>query len=79
LLNQFLKVRKDKLLSALQYLVQNKEVTINHSMIESQATDCVPPDVIHAMDSDHRECDDYTVGLQAGNFENDIRDCFRRR
>ena len=79
-LKPFLQVRKDKVLSALQYLVQNnpvyKDVTINHNMIESWDNDFVPPEiannVIHATHSDHHEREGYTVGLQAGNLENEF-------
>src|ERR1700735_1805330 len=79
-LKPFRQVRKDKVLSALQYLVQNnpvyKDVTINHNMIESWDNDFVPPEiannVIHATHSDHHEREGYTVGLQAGNLENEF-------
>ena len=80
-LKHFLQVRKDKVLSALQYLVQNnplyKDVSINHNMMESWDNDFVPPEiadnVIHATHSDHHEREGYTVGLQAGNLENDLQ------
>ena len=80
-LKHFLQVRKDKVLSALQYLVQKnpvyKDVTINHSMMESWDNDFVPPEiannVIHATHSDHHEREGYTVGLQAGNLENEFQ------
>ena len=79
-LKPFLQVRKDKVLSALQYLVQNnpvyKNVTINHNMIESWDDDFIPSEiannVIHATHSDHHEREGYTVGLQAGNLENEF-------
>jgi hypothetical protein len=55
-LKNFLQVRKDKVLSALQYLVHNnpvyKDVTTNHNMMESWDNDSIPPEiannVIHA-------------------------------
>jgi hypothetical protein len=80
-LKHFLQVRKDKVLSALQYLVQNnlvyKDVTINHSMMESWDNSFIPPEIanniIHATHSDHHEREGYTVGLQAGNLENDFQ------
>jgi hypothetical protein len=68
-------------LTALQYLVQNnpvyKDVTINRNMIESWDNDFVPPEIanniLHATHSDHHEREGYTVGLQAGNLENEFQ------
>lgn len=76
----FLQVRKDKVLTALQYLVQNnplyQDLTINHGMIDGWDSDFISPEIanniIHIKESDHREREGYTVSLQAGNHENDL-------
>jgi uncharacterized protein DUF6570 len=80
-LKPFLQVRKEKVLSALQYLVQHNHLyhnlTINHDLIHGWDNDFVPPEItaniIHLTDSDHHEREGYTVGLQAGNHENDFQ------
>ena len=80
-LKPFLQVRKEKVLSALQYLVQHNhlyhDLTINHNLINSWDSDFIPPDIeaniIHIKDPDHAEREGYTVSLQAGNHENDFQ------
>jgi uncharacterized protein DUF6570 len=70
-LKPFLQVRKEKVLSALQYLVQHNhlyhDLTINHDMIDSWDSDFIPPkieaNIIHITDSDHREREGYYIPL----------------
>lgn len=79
-LKPFLQVRKDKVLAALQYLVQNNhlyhDLAINHSMMESWPADFIPPEItnnITCLESpDHHEREGYTVSLEGGNYENDF-------
>ena len=79
-LKPFLQVWKDKVLAALQYLVQNNhlyhDLAINHSMIESWPADFIPPEItnnITCLESpDHHEREGYTVSLEGGNYENDF-------
>ena len=79
-LKPFLQVRKDKVLTALQYLVQHNhlyhDLTINHAMIEGWADEFVPPEiadnVICLAEPDHGEREGYTVSLESGNYENDL-------
>jgi hypothetical protein len=62
-LKPFLQVRKDKVLAALQYLVQHnhlyRDLTINYSMIDSWSKDFIPPEIrdniICLGSSDHHE------------------------
>ena len=79
-LKPFLQVRKDKVLTALQYLVQHNhlyhDLTINHAMIEDWADEFIPPqitdNVICLAEPDHGEREGYTVSLESGNYENDL-------
>jgi hypothetical protein len=79
-LKPFLSVRKDKVLAALYYLVQNnglyRDITINHTMIGSWPDEFIPPEVVdnitHLENPDHHEREGYTVSLQSGNYENDL-------
>ena len=79
-LKPFLQVRKDKVLAALQYLVENNhlynDLTINYSMIESWPADFIPPEITNNIISlenpDHHEREGYTVSLEGGNYENDF-------
>jgi hypothetical protein len=49
-LKPFLQVRKDKVLAALQYLVQHNHLyhnlTINHGMIDGWTDDFIPPEIV---------------------------------
>jgi hypothetical protein len=79
-LKPFLRVRKDKVLSALHYLVQHNhlyhDITINHTMIEGWPDEFIPPEITdnitHLENPDHHEREGYTVSLQTGNYENDF-------
>jgi hypothetical protein len=79
-LKPFLQVRKDKVLTALQYLVQHNhlyhDLTINHGMMGSWDDNFIPREIqdniICLGESDHHERERYTVSLQAGNYENDL-------
>jgi hypothetical protein len=80
-LKPFLRVRKDKVLTALHYLVQHNhlyhDITINHTMTDAWPSDFIPPEIadsiIHLEDPDHHEREGYTVSLQTGNYENDFQ------
>jgi hypothetical protein len=80
-LKPFLQVRKNKVLAALQYLVQHNhlyhDLTINYSMIDTWNDDFIPSEIqdniICLGKSDHHEREGYTVSLQAGNSENDLQ------
>src|SRR5579871_1886302 len=79
-LKPFLQVRKDKVLPALQYLVQNNhlyhDLTINHGMIDSWPDDFIPPEITENItcleNPDHHEREGYTISLEGGNYENDL-------
>jgi hypothetical protein len=79
-LKPFLRVRKDKVLAALQYLVQNNDLyhdlAINYGMIDGWSPDFIPPEIrdniICLEKPDHHEREGYTVSLQDGNYENDL-------
>jgi Domain of unknown function (DUF6570) len=79
-LKPFLGVRKNKVLLALQYLVQHNQlyhdITINHTMIEDWPAEFIPPEVANNIilleNHDHHEREGYTVSLQTGNYENDF-------
>jgi hypothetical protein len=80
-LKPFLQVRKDKVLTALHYLVQHnhlyRHLTINHVMIQNWPHDFVPHEIIDNIISlknpDHHEREGYTVNLETGNYENDLQ------
>ena len=80
-LKPFLQVRKDKVLPALQYLVQHnhlyRDLTINQAMIDGWNEEFIPPEIrdniICLGSSDHHEREGYTVSLQTGNCENDLQ------
>ncbi|KAH6668246.1 hypothetical protein B0J14DRAFT_488315 [Halenospora varia] len=80
-LKPFLQVRKDKVLAALQYLVQHnhlyRDLTINYAMIDGWNEEFIPPEIrdniICLRGSDHHERGGYTVNLQTGNCENDLQ------
>src|SRR5947209_3292826 len=80
-LKPFLQVRKDKVLAALQYLVQHNhlyhDITINNTIIEGWADNFIPPEITDNItcleNPDHHEREGYTVSLQSGNFENDLQ------
>jgi hypothetical protein len=71
-LKPFLQVRRDKVLTALQYLVQQNhlyhDLTINYAMIDGWNEDFIPPEIrdniICLGSSDHHEREGYTVSLQ---------------
>jgi hypothetical protein len=79
-LKPFLRVRKDKVLTALHYLVQHNhlyhDIAINYTMIESWSDEFVPPEIAdnitHFENPDHHEREGYAVSLQSGNYENDL-------
>lgn len=78
-LQPFLLVRKNKVLAALQYLVQYnplyQDVTINYSAVHEWPEDFIPSDlrqeIVCLTASDHHERAGYTVNLQDHNYEND--------
>ncbi|KAH6712162.1 hypothetical protein BKA61DRAFT_553481, partial [Leptodontidium sp. MPI-SDFR-AT-0119] len=80
-LKPFLQVRKDKVLAALEYLVQHNhlyhDLTINHQMMDTWSDDFIPPEIrdniICLGGADHHEREGYTVKLQVGNYENDLQ------
>jgi hypothetical protein len=80
-LKPFLQVRKDKVLAALQYLVQHNHLyhnlTINHQIMDAWSDDFIPPEIrdniICLGSPDHHEREGYTVKLQVGNYENDLQ------
>jgi hypothetical protein len=75
-----LRVRKNKVLAALRFLVLHNElyrdVRINHPLLDSWADDFVPPEIenniTYVTDADHHEREGYTASLQEGNHENDF-------
>ena len=79
-LKPYLQVWKDKVLAALQYLVQHNHLyhnlTINYSMIESWPPDFIPSEITNNItcleNPDHHEREGYTVSLESGNYENDF-------
>ena len=79
-LRPFLRVRKDKVLAALRYLVQHNHLYynlgINHDMINNWPDDFIPPEIwnniICLEKSDHHEREGYTINLENGNHENDF-------
>ena len=80
-LKPFLQVRKDKVLTALHYLVQHNHLyhhlTINHTVIENWPHDFIPHEItdniICLTNLDHHEREGYTVSLETGNYENDLQ------
>ena len=80
-LKPFLQVRKDKVLAVLRYLIQHNhlyhDLTINYAMIDSWANNFIPPEISDNItclaNPDHHEREGYTVSLQSGNYENDLR------
>ena len=82
-LKPFLQVRKDKVLTALNYLVQHNplnplyhDLAINYAMVDSWPEDFIPPEIADNITClttpDHHEREGYTVNLQHGNYENDL-------
>ena len=79
-LKQFLQVRKDKVLAALEYLVQHNylyhDLAINHAMMDTWSVEFIPPEIrdniVCLGSSDHHEREGYTVSLQTDNYENDL-------
>jgi hypothetical protein len=80
-LKPFLCVQKDKVLTALHYLIQHNhlyhDITINRTMIEDWSDEFIPPEIAnnitHLEGPDHDEREGYTVSLQTGNYENDLQ------
>jgi hypothetical protein len=80
-LNPFLVVRKEKVLTALQYLVRHNHpyhgLAVNWQMMDSWSDNFIPPElrdnIIHLSESDHHEREGYTVDLGLGNYENDLQ------
>jgi len=80
-LKPFLRVRKDKVLTALYHLAQHnhlyRDITINRTMTDAWPSEFVPPEIaesiIHLDDPDHHEREGYTISLQTGNYENDFQ------
>ncbi|KAJ5751423.1 uncharacterized protein N7511_008388 [Penicillium nucicola] len=78
-LRPFLIVRKNRVLAALQYLIQHnplyQDVTISHSTMENWPDDFVPSalqqDIICLDETDLDERAGYSVDLRGGNCEND--------
>jgi hypothetical protein len=78
-LKPFLEVRNDKVLAALQYLVQHnhlyRDLAINNAMMDNWSGDFIPPEIrdnIICLGSSDHEREGYTVSLQTGNYENDL-------
>src|SRR5436190_4665185 len=79
-LKPFLQVRKDKVLAALQYLVQHnplyQDLTINHEIMNNWNDNFIPSEIreniICLENSDHHEREGYTAELRVGNYENDL-------
>jgi hypothetical protein len=80
-LKPFLQVRKDKVLTALHYLLQHNHLyhnlTINHTMIENWPHDFIPREITENItclkSPDHHEREGYSVNLETGNYENDLQ------
>ncbi|KAK9241994.1 hypothetical protein V1506DRAFT_123987 [Lipomyces tetrasporus] len=80
-LRPYLVIRKDKVLAALQYLVQHNRLyrglAINQQMMDNWSDEFIPPElwdnIIPLDEPDHREREGYTVNLAQGNFENDLQ------
>jgi hypothetical protein len=78
-LKPFLVVRKQKVLTALQYLVSHnylyQEVMINHLMMNDWPDDFIPHElqdhIICCDKADHHKREGYIVNLQEGNYKND--------
>ena len=79
-LKPFLCVRKDKILTALHYLIQHNrlyhDIIINYTMIGGWSNEFIPPEIAdnitHLENLDYHEREGYTVSLQTGNYENDL-------
>jgi hypothetical protein len=77
----FLRIRKNKVLAALQWLVSHnyhyEDVNINHSLLSSWAEDFIPPqisaNISYMNDSDHSEREGYVVNLEKEILENDFQ------
>jgi hypothetical protein len=75
-----LQVRRNKVLSALQYLVQHnhlyRDLSINHGMMDNWHDEFIPleiwDNIVCLEESDHLEREGYTVSLEPGNYENDL-------
>jgi hypothetical protein len=79
-LKSVLRIRKDKVLGALHFLVQHnklyRDIQINYPLMDSWADDYIPTEIVENItcvtNSDHHEREGYTVSLQTGNDENDF-------
>ena len=80
-LKPFLRVRKDKVLMALRYLVEHNhlyhDIRINDTMMEGWADEFIPPEITdnitYLENPDHHEREGYTISLQCGNYETDLQ------
>lgn len=79
-LKPFLQIRKDRVLAALQYLIQCNhlywDLTINYSMMDGWSDEFIPPEIYNNIiclgTSDYHEREGYTVSLRTGNYKNDL-------
>jgi hypothetical protein len=80
-LNPFLQIRREKVLTALQWLVahnsQYLDLTINHGLLSSWPEEFIPPQITANISSidrpDHTEREGYVANLETDNFENDMQ------
>ena len=79
-LKPVLRVRKNKVLAALLFLVRHndlyRQVQINYPLTDGWAEDFIPSEIsdniTYIANSDHHEREGYTASLQPGNNENDF-------
>jgi hypothetical protein len=80
-LKPFLQIRREKVLTALQWLVahnsQYRDLTINHGLLSSWPEEFIPSQItanISYIDRpDHTEREGYVANLETDNFENDMQ------
>ena len=80
-LKPFLQIRREKVLTALQWLVahncQYRDLTINHPLLSSWPEEFIPSqlsaNISYINRSDRTEREGYVANLESDNFENDIQ------
>ena len=80
-LKPFLEIRKQKVLAALQWLVDHNryyhDLRINHSLLSSWPAEFIPEqistNITYIDGSDHTEREGYVANLETGNYENDLQ------
>jgi serine/threonine protein kinase len=80
-LKPFLVIRKKRVLSALQWLIEHHchyhDITVNHSLLSSWPDEFIPEqisaNITSMLTSDHSEREGYIANLQSNNFENDLQ------